>query len=65
MTATETLVATGNQAHSHGPGSPVPLQARRDRVVVDVEGARRVQMARYSVAGLDCSSDIRDDCQGS
>jgi Fe-S cluster assembly protein SufD len=31
MTATETLVATGNQGHSHGPGSPVPLQARSER----------------------------------
>ena len=31
MSATETLVATGNQAHSHGPGSPVPLQARSER----------------------------------
>ncbi|MEV6286357.1 Fe-S cluster assembly protein SufD [Kribbella sp. NPDC051770] len=31
MTATETLVATGNRAHSHGPGSPVPLQARSER----------------------------------
>ncbi|TWD84393.1 iron-regulated ABC transporter permease protein SufD [Kribbella amoyensis] len=31
MTATETLVAAGNQAHSHGPGSPVPLQARSER----------------------------------
>jgi Fe-S cluster assembly protein SufD len=31
MSATETLVATGNQAHSHGPGSPVPLQARNER----------------------------------
>jgi Fe-S cluster assembly protein SufD len=29
--ATETLVATGNKAHSHGPGSPVPLQARSER----------------------------------
>ncbi|WP_405058376.1 Fe-S cluster assembly protein SufD [Kribbella sp. NBC_01505] len=27
----ETLVATGNKAHSHGPGSPVPLQARSER----------------------------------
>ncbi|TCN37998.1 Fe-S cluster assembly protein SufD [Kribbella orskensis] len=31
MSATETLVATGNQGHSHGPGSPVPLQARNER----------------------------------
>jgi len=31
MSATETLVATGNQGHSHGPGSPVPLQARSER----------------------------------
>jgi Fe-S cluster assembly protein SufD len=31
-TATETLITTGNQAHSHGPGSPVPLQARNERV---------------------------------
>ncbi|GAA1672459.1 Fe-S cluster assembly protein SufD [Kribbella yunnanensis] len=29
--STETLVATGNKAHSHGPGSPVPLQARSER----------------------------------
>jgi Fe-S cluster assembly protein SufD len=31
MTSSETLVATGNRAHSHGPGSPVPLQARSER----------------------------------
>jgi Fe-S cluster assembly protein SufD len=31
MSAAETLVATGNRAHSHGPGSPVPLQARSER----------------------------------
>jgi Fe-S cluster assembly protein SufD len=31
MSSTETLVATGNKAHSHGPGSPVPLQARSER----------------------------------
>ncbi|WP_350276593.1 Fe-S cluster assembly protein SufD [Kribbella sp. HUAS MG21] len=31
MSAAETLVATGNKAHSHGPGSPVPLQARSER----------------------------------
>ncbi|MFI7065416.1 Fe-S cluster assembly protein SufD [Kribbella sp. NPDC050124] len=31
MSSSETLVATGNRAHSHGPGSPVPLQARSER----------------------------------
>ncbi|MGW6276032.1 Fe-S cluster assembly protein SufD [Kribbella sp. NPDC055071] len=31
MSSAETLVATGNRAHSHGPGSPVPLQARSER----------------------------------
>jgi Fe-S cluster assembly protein SufD len=31
MSAAETLVASGNRAHSHGPGSPVPLQARSER----------------------------------
>ena len=31
MSSAETLVATGNKAHSHGPGSPVPLQARSER----------------------------------
>ena len=30
-TAAETLVINGNRAHSHGPGSPVPLQARSER----------------------------------
>ncbi|MFC0625305.1 Fe-S cluster assembly protein SufD [Kribbella deserti] len=32
MSATETLVATGNKGHSHGAGSEVPLQTRSERV---------------------------------
>ena len=31
MSASETLVATGNRGALHGPGSPAPFQARSER----------------------------------